>query len=141
MVSVQRYSRTVGFVNNNPTNIRYSTSNKWQGQTGSKKGFCVFSAQSYAFRATALILFKYIDRGANTLEKMIARWAPETENNTEAYIRFVSKATGIPRKMAISKYNRVFFVGIMTAMSRMECAGYVPDRKTVEIGYDLAVTE
>lgn len=136
-----RYNTTLGFINNNPTNIRHSVLNKWQGQTGQRKGFCVFSTKTWAFRATAKILFKYIERGNDTIEKMINAWAPQTENNTEAYITYVCKKTHIERKQKITKYNRNAICSIISAMCYVECAGYIPARNIVELGYDLAVTE
>ena len=136
-----RYTTSLGFRNNNPTNIRYDEHTKWKGQIGHRAGFCVFSGKEWAFRATFKILFKYIDRGQDSIEKIINTWAPPTENNTEAYITFVVKKTSIYRSQKISKYNRTAMVSIVKAMCQMECAGYTPQTNIVEIGYDLVLTE
>lgn len=75
--------------NNNPLNIRYSSGNKWIGQTGKNKGFAVFSDMVYGWRAAIVLLIKYQRSGYDTIRKIVTRWAPPSENDTEAYIRFV----------------------------------------------------
>ncbi len=136
----EKYTTCVGYRNNNPTNIRYVESNKWQGMRGSRGGFCVFDSMSSCYRATAIILFKYIDRGDNTIEKMIRRWAPTTENPTESYIRYVCHKTGVARDYAITKYSRRILPKVIQAMCGFECAGFTPPLADVELGYDLAIT-
>lgn len=136
-----RYTTTAGYRNNNPTNIRYDARNKWKGQIGVRNGFCVFDSQIKAFRATTKILFRYIDRGENTPEKIIRCWAPSVENNTEAYLVYVCKKAHIERAYRISKYQRDLIVRLITAMCGFECANYEPPQSWVAAGYDLAVTE
>lgn len=46
-------------VTQNLLNIRYNESNKWKGQTGSYKGFCVFENTDYSIRAGIKILRSY----------------------------------------------------------------------------------
>lgn len=75
--------------NNNPLNIRYSSGNKWIGQTGKNKGFAVFSDMVYGWRAAIILLVKYQRTGYDTIRKIVTRWAPPSENDTEAYIRDV----------------------------------------------------
>ena len=43
-------------VTQNVLNIRYNESNKWKGQTGSYKGFCVFENTDYYIRGGIKIL-------------------------------------------------------------------------------------
>ena len=70
-----------GIRNNNPLNIRRSK-DQWQGmkKTQSDSSFCQFETFEYRL---------YTIRG------IVQRWAPPGENNTEAYIRNVSRLTGI----------------------------------------------
>ena len=135
------YTTTLGYMNHNPTNIRYSENNKWQGQIGSSKGFCVFNSEIMCYRATTKIIKKYIDRGENTVEKIITLWAPKSENPTEAYVRFICTKTGIKRNRPLSIYERRLIVAIIVAMTAFECRRYYPPISYVEAGYDLAVTE
>lgn len=85
-----------GIRNHNPGNIRKST-DPWQGlakdQTDSQ--FFVFQSAIYGIRALARTLITYQDKhGLNTIEGIIRRWAPDVENNTNAYIRAVAQRTG-----------------------------------------------
>lgn len=83
-------SRSLGMRNNNPLNIRFSSASKWRGQNGSNKGFCRFVNLAYGYRAAGMLLLKYLNTyGCRSVEDIINRWAPSTENNTEAYISYV----------------------------------------------------
>ena len=82
---------SLGVSNNNPLNIRYSKSNKWIGQVGSNKGFCVFSSMDFGLRAGFFLLRNYIRKGFNTPSLIINRFAPCNENDTLSYISYVSK--------------------------------------------------
>jgi hypothetical protein len=44
-----------------------------------------------------IILRNYIRRGHNSVELIIKRWAPSSENNTEAYIKAVCAYMGVIR--------------------------------------------
>jgi hypothetical protein len=79
-----------GIRNNNPLNIRRGV--QWRGlrDFATDKAFCEFKSMDYGFRAAFCILRTYFSkRGVRTLRQLISRWAPPTENNTEAYIRKV----------------------------------------------------
>jgi hypothetical protein len=76
---------------NNPGNIRNS-STKYIGElTPSKhKSFKTFENIFWGYRAMFKILNTYISSyHLNTIDKMINRYAPPIENDTEAYIKFV----------------------------------------------------
>lgn len=75
---------TRGLRNNNPLNIRRSA-DKWLGlqPTQTDAEFFQFVDPVYGFRAGARILRNYRDRhGLDTIEKIIARWSPPSENKT-----------------------------------------------------------
>ena len=81
-----------GLRNNNPGNLR-RTSDNWQGldlvQTDSE--FFQFMNPKMGIRALAKTLRTYQDRhGLRTVRKIISRWAPSSENDTEAYIMSVA---------------------------------------------------
>lgn len=75
---------------NNPLNIRYSEYNKWRGQKGQYKGFCRFTNDKYGYRAAFILLRNYIRKGYNTIDKIIYRFAPPSENDTYSYVRFIN---------------------------------------------------
>lgn len=81
--------------NNNPLNIR-KTSIPWQGKVGNNAGFETFSSPEYGYRAAAKNLYTYNERdGLTTTRELISKWAPNTENNTEAYVQKVAKDLGV----------------------------------------------
>ena len=59
--------------------------------------FCQFDSLAYGWRAAFILLTRtyYNNYGADTIGKIISRWAPQIENDTRGYIRFVSEWTGI----------------------------------------------
>lgn len=90
---MKRNDVTLGKRNRNPLNIRYSKYNRWVGQVGESKGFCVFKHIDFGFRAALRLLCRYIQDGYDTPEKIVFRWAPEFENKTESYLEYVLSNT------------------------------------------------
>ena len=88
--------------NNNPGNIRHDGM-KWKGETeGADKAFKTFGTMAWGVRAVFHLLDSYRRRhGLDTIEAMIRRWAPENENNTEAYTDAVSRLSGIGRGVSL----------------------------------------
>ena len=89
-----------GMRNKNPGNIRISIS-EWQGEVPVDENtdgtFEQFTEMKYGIRALMKLLIKYIRSGRDTIEKVITRYAPGNENNTEAYIQAVCNYTGFQR--------------------------------------------
>lgn len=131
-----------GIRNNNPLNIRKGSN--WQGEKHPQtdKSFEEFESMQYGVRAGFIILRRYMSgyngltEKFNTIEKIIRRWAPPSENNTKAYIEQVSKLTGIPSTLKISFSQRSYMVAIVDAMIRVEC-GQTVDRMIIESAYDM----
>lgn len=85
-----------GIRNNNPLNIEKGQ--KWRGLRDfpTDERFAEFQTMALGFRAAQRIMMTYyVNHECRTLNKIIRRWAPPSENNTKAYIDFVSKKTGI----------------------------------------------
>ncbi len=91
-----------GVRSNNPGNIRVGS--PWQGlmppeqmtpEQRAEKEFCVFAAPKWGIRACARTLITYQDvHGLNTVEGIINRWAPPSENQTMHYIDAVERKVG-----------------------------------------------
>ena len=82
-----------GIRNNNPGNIRHGDS--WRGLAPGQTDpdFCVFTSPEYGIRAMARILLNYQKKyGIRTVDGIISRWAPPSENNTKSYIAAVARA-------------------------------------------------
>ena len=90
-----------GIRNNNPLNIRHSK-DRWQGarKEQTDKSFVQFETMAYGYRAAWKVMESYwkyfhdLPKAFN-VRNIISRWAPPTENDTEAYIRSIEKLTGI----------------------------------------------
>ena len=118
-----------GLRNNNPLNIRLS-SDRWQGQSPpstspeGEKVFCQFESMEYGWRAAFRLLCHtyYGKYKLRTIRDIISRWAPPKENNTPAYIRYVSDYTGIwpDRELGDPKTHPVQWLMIGFAMAVME---------------------
>jgi hypothetical protein len=82
-----------GIRNNNPGNIKKNNV-EWEGLAPENEQidntFFVFSAAKYGVRA----LSTYRSYGLNNIYSIINRYAPPSENDTEAYQSFLSKETG-----------------------------------------------
>ena len=87
-----------GIRNCNPLNIRKGKE-QWKGLAERQQdaAFCQFKSLEYGWRAAFYLLTRtyYHKHRLYTIRTIIRRWAPESENNTEAYIQNVSKLTGI----------------------------------------------
>jgi hypothetical protein len=55
----------------------------------------------YGIRAMILDIRDKMGKGINTLEKLLAIYAPINENNTAAYVANVAKLSGLPAKSAL----------------------------------------
>lgn len=83
---------------NNPGNIRHEANVVWAGQSQvqTDPDFVQFSGPGWGIRAIVKILHSYQYRhGIKTLRDAIARWAPNTENDTDAYLADVCERCSI----------------------------------------------
>jgi len=125
-----------GLRNNNPLNIRHN-SDTFQGEvTGTDKSFKTFSCMPYGYRAAFVILHTYLQRGENTIAKIVSRWSPPIENDTAKYIEFVEKYSGIPRHKELTTADGTDYILIVSAMSFME-NGKSADISEIKVGFNL----
>ena len=128
-----------GIRNDNPLNIRHGKS-QWVGvrEKQTDKQFVQFTERVYGYRAAFVLLRNYIGKGKDTIGKIIAKWAPSSDgNNTQSYINYVSKSTGINASHALRFEDKNDLVEVVRSMAHME-SGIVEDRKLIEESYDLA---
>jgi hypothetical protein len=87
-----------------------------------------------------MLLHTYRVRGyGDTIAKMISRYAPPFENNTEAYISRVCQQTGIDRDQSLNTLNSVQMIPIVSAISAVE-NGVKADEEVVARGWELFIT-
>lgn len=127
---------------NNVLNIRTSSSFSWLGQNGATRGFCNFEGIEYCRRTGLYLLMRsYRRAGVKTLGGIIKRWAPAFENNTEAYINFVCKRTGLGADFVL-RFNSDF-AGVLAAMEIVEIG--VPQKErdgyyeTAKMSYEYLI--
>lgn len=131
-----------GLLINNPLNVKWNARNKWQGQAvGNRDGALeAFVSPQAGVRAAWKIMFKYRDRGLDTIQEIIGdrngwapppKYAPEDKNETERYIEFVEKRMGIPRQVPIEIDDADTALRMIRAMGRFE--------QGVELPYSDAV--
>lgn len=142
-----------GLRNNNPLNIRHSA-DRWQGAriAQTDKAFVQFTSMAYGYRAVWKILDTYCltfkrERKAYNVRNIIGRWAPPTENDTDAYVRAVVKLSGLggnenmPRPKHYWNFEEVDkLVRLIRAMVCVEngIKWEKVDTKDIWKGYDLA---
>ena len=136
--------------NNNPLNIRRSP-DRWEGarEEQTDKSFVQFETMAYGYRAAWKVLDTYCltmrrERKAYNVRNIISRWAPPSENPTEAYIRTVVCLSGlggnenIPRPLRGRDLDKT--ARLIAAMTCVECG--IPykdvDWEAIWEGYDLA---
>jgi len=87
---------TRGIRNHNPGNIEAGP--PWQGldSPSSDGRFARFKSPTWGIRAIARTLITYQDKhGIRTARGAVSRWAPSTENDTDAYVNHVAKRIAV----------------------------------------------
>lgn len=114
--------------NNNPGNIEAGI--QWQGlmprdkmnaEQAAEPRFCVFMSPQWGFRAMATILHNYADKEKiTTLRGAITRWAPPSENPTEAYLNAVCNRVAWAADSPFPFHDPEHLATLLKAMSMQE---------------------
>ena len=143
---------TRGMRNNNPLNIRFSPKNHWRGLAGSDGStrltnhgaFCRFDTLENGFRAAFLVIHRYLAvHGLKTVKEIVSRWAPEIDNDTEAYIYFVCKRMNGSTKLTnhgtmdkvLDFHSSDDMCALVGAMAQIESGDY--DKDIIRKAYDM----
>lgn len=129
---------TRGIRNNNIGNIRVSK-DQWEGATGDDGSFVTFDTPDSGVRALAKNLMSYGRQGYDSIEKIINRWAPPNENDTQAYIDSVVSATGIPATQSIDLTNPDVLASLSEAIGYHE-TGSRYDPEVYKLGVSRALS-
>lgn len=117
----------------------------WQGETGNDGRFAIFDKMENGIRALAKQLMVYQDKhGVDTVREAITRWAPSSENNTEAYIAFVCHVCDLNDSDQLDFHDRNTLFWMVTAIGEEEqghdaFTKYVTDAQ-IDAGIDAALT-
>lgn len=118
-----------GIRNNNPLNIRKG--NNWKGERHPQtdKQFEEFISMEMGLRAAFVLLRNYMccQPPCNTIEKILLRWAPPSENATQRYIDIVSRYAAIPARQVIKFSDVQIMCAVVKAMAFVECGVWLED--------------
>ena len=131
-----------GLRNCNPGNIRRSAVRyKGEKSVSTDSAFKQFESIEAGYRAMFVLLHTYRVRDyGHTIAEMIARYAPPIENNTEAYISRVERASKIGRTTPLDTLSAEQMIPVVCAMSAVE-NGVAADREAVERGWQMFVAD
>ena len=127
-----------GLENRNPGNIRRAPV-RYKGEVRPSRDpdFKEFESLAWGYRAIFVLLDTYRVRyGLRTVTQMISRWAPPTENRTQAYIDAVCRMTGLSPDEPLDTRDRATMVPLAAAISRVE-NGTAAVMRDVERGWAL----
>lgn len=134
-IDSSRMSLSRGIRNNNPGNIR-RTDVQWQGLAESQndESFLMFESPEYGVRAMARVLRNYQRRhNLKTVEQIIARWAPVSENDTASYVQHVLQQLKLPPNSEIDLGNDDLLTRLIQVMIRHENGDSI-DENTIRNG-------
>lgn len=109
-----------GIRNNNPGNLNYVGQEGAIKEGGPNGRFAVFRSAEEGLQALANQLRRYGSRGINSVRAIISKFAPPSENNTQAYIGSVSKGLGIGADSALDLNDPRVLQSLMGAIIKVE---------------------
>lgn len=110
-----------GIRNNNPGNIKFGSFARGMGATGADAdGFAIFPTPMAGMAAMSNLLGNYAASGIHTIRGAISKWAPSSENNTNAYVSAVSKNLGISPDANVDLTDPAFRARLMAQISMHE---------------------
>lgn len=84
-----------GIRNNNPGNLNFAGQRGAHLEAGKNARFAAFNTPQDGLNALAKQLALYGSRGTDTINKIVGKYAPASENDTGAYSASLAKALGI----------------------------------------------
>ncbi len=109
-----------GIRNNNPGNLNYVGQTGATREAGPNGRFAVFQTAEEGLQALAHQLRLYAQRGINSVRAIISKFAPPSENNTQAYINSVSKRLGVDSNASLDLNDPNVVQGLMNAIIKVE---------------------
>ena len=131
-----------GFRNNNPGNIRRGQ--KWVGLRAiqTDPDFDQFSTPEFGIRALCKLLVNYQKKHrTTTIRLIIERYAPNVENDTEAYVQHVAKLVATGPDLGYRLTNKTLLADIVSAIITHECGVQPYSRDIIMRGVNLAKGE
>lgn len=102
--------------------------------------YCVFITPVHGFRALAIDLYtKWSRDDLETIEQIIAKYAPSNENDTEAYVRNVSDMVGVARNVPLDLKNQPQLSSLCRAIAVHEAGMWAFQTNDLEQGVSMAL--
>lgn len=117
---VERRSGTRNWRNNNPGNIEYGDYAKSLGAIGTDGRFAIFPTYEAGRKAKQDLLFESKNYKDKTISGAISRYAPPSENNTQAYINTVASSIGVSPDTKLESLTPEQRSAMLDAMERVE---------------------
>lgn len=144
MNDVAALTPTRGERNNNPGNLDYEPGIPWQGQlgveilapaeqtAGARPRFARFDTAENGIRALVKQLLVYQTKhGCRVLRDFVARWAPASENDTDAYVADVGQWTGIAQDASVDMTDPTVAGSMARGIIRQENGRCLYDDATI----------
>jgi len=143
-----------GLLNSNPGNIEHTSRYNWRGEIyppEEREGhvetrFCQFTDHVHGIRALAKILLTYCRhrRAADgspidTVQEVVDRWAPSSENDTEAYANHVRAVLGVNKGEIIDIESPVVLAALVRAITYHENGMMPYSGATIKTGIESAL--
>lgn len=128
-----------GIRNNNPGNIEKGVG--FDGEVeGNDPRFATFKAPEDGIRGLAVNLLTYQRRhGLDTVQGIIGRWAPDSENETGAYVQQVSRVVGVQPDDRLDLSNPTVLARLTAAIIQHENGMQPYTTAQMEEGIDAAL--
>ena len=124
-----RENGTLPWRNNNPGALKYTEFTKKYGAIGrGNRDFAVFPTREAGIVALKALLQSDLYKKLK-LSRAIKIFAPDTENDTEAYKRRINRLTGVRLNKRLYELNNDEFERVVMAIIRLE--GFVPGKETI----------
>lgn len=125
--------------NNNPGNLEF------RGQTGAvpedgSGRFAKFGSASEGVSALVKQLQRYGSRGIDSLDKIISKYAPPNENDTQAYIDVLSQKLGVAPGEKLDLNDPSTLSGLVKGISRHESGSDFLSNQDVLSGINMAAS-
>jgi hypothetical protein len=110
-----------GIRNNNPGNIEDGPFARSQpGYKGSDGRFAIYETPEAGTAAKTALLGSYGRKGINTVEGVVNRWAPPSENDSNSYAQFVSQKLGVDPRAPLDMNDPRVLSELSSAIAQRE---------------------
>lgn len=130
---------TRGVRNCNPGNIRKGTA--WDGLAPLQPdpAFCTFLLPEWGIRALVKLLWAYQDfHDLKTIQGVIDRWAPPSENQTDLYANFVAAHMGVSPMETVNLHDDNVLARAVAAIIAYENGDYSYDPEIIQKAMEMA---